>query len=281
MRKLFVCCALVAVLGCFSPEEGERHTAPIVSGDGEISILSLNVAGLPDFLTDEDNPKDRLGSISVAANSYVFVGYQEDFYYHWYLDQTATAPERVRGSTHTRLSNVWSWLSSSGLTTMSRWKQSSSFFHAYSTCHGYLGNANDCWIPKGVLCSRYQSGRGIIVDVCNTHMEAGGSRKDRLARTNQIVEYRASLPKPVKDYPWLLIEIGDFNMRPDDPFMHELTWGKDIVVSHDVDFIMATSNEHLDVMMVRGGEAKQFEDLSDHSAVELVLRLVPHSSAFR
>jgi len=117
--------------------------------------------------------------------------------------------------------------------------------------------------------------------LCNTHLEAGGSSQDRLARAGQIAEYRKALPKSVKDIPYLLIEVGDFNMRSKDSFMHELTWGKDIVVSHEKDFIMVTSNEHLDVTMVRGGMATQFEGLSDHSAVELVLRLVPHSSAFR
>ena len=281
MRNLFVCCALVTVLGCFSTEDGERHTSPIATQGGEISILSLNVAGLPDFLTDQDNPKDRLGAISIKANNYVFVGYQEDFYYHWYLDQMATAPEIVRGSIPTKLSIVWSWLSSSGLTTTSRWHQIDYSFHPYSTCHGYLGNSNDCWVPKGVLCSRYQSGRGIIVDVCNTHLDAGWSIKDSLTRIEQIAEYRDFLPEPVKDHPWLLIEIGDFNVAPNDSFMHELVRGKDIVVNHDIDFIMVTSNEHLDITMVRGGRAIQFDGLSDHSAVELVLRLVPHSSAFR
>jgi len=280
MRQLIVC-VLMVVLGCFSPEEGERYTAPLSSSDGEISILSINVAGLPDFLTDQNNPEDRLEDISLEANRYTFVGYQEDFYYHWYLDQKATAPEMVRGSKHTKFSDVWSWLSSSGLTTMSRWKQTGYSFHAYSTCNGYLRNANDCWVPKGVLCSRYLSGRGVVVDVCNTHFDAGGGRRDRLARTEQLAEYRNALPEPVADVPWLLIEIGDFNMRPADSFMNELTFGKDIIVSHYVDFIMVTSNEHLDITMVRGGEAKQFEGLSDHSAVELVLRLVPHSSAFR
>lgn len=280
MRKLLAC-ALMAVLGCFSSEEGERHTAPVTSGDGEISILSINVAGLPNLLTDEDNPKDRLGTISLEANRYTFAGYQEDFYYHWYLDQAATAPEMVRGSKPSILSAILPWLSSSGLTTMARWKQASSSFHAYSSCHGYLGNANDCWVPKGVLCSRYFSSRGTVIDVCNTHLDAGGSQKDRRARTEQIAEYREALPEPIPDVPWLLIEMGDFNMRPEDSFMNELTFGKDIVISHYVDFIMVTSNKHLDVTMVRGGEATQFEGLSDHSAVELVLRLVPHSAAFR
>jgi hypothetical protein len=279
--RLIVCFMLAFVLGCPSSEEGERHTAPLASSDGYVSILSLNVAGLPDFMTDQDNPKMRLEAISREANKYVFVGYQEDFYYHRYLDQKSTAPETVRGSKRTKLSYIWSWWGSSGLTNRARWKELNHSFNAYSVCSGYLGKANDCWVPKGVMCSRYYSSRGVVIDFCNTHMDAGNSKADRAARTGQIEEYREALPEPVTEAPYLLIEVGDFNMRRDDSFMAELTYGKDIVVSDGVGFVMTTSNGQLGVTRVRGGKAKQFDGLSDHSAVELVLRLVPHSSGLR
>jgi endonuclease/exonuclease/phosphatase family metal-dependent hydrolase len=109
-------------------------------------------------------------------------------------------------------------------------------------------------------------------------MDAGRSKEDVDARSIQIAEYQEFLPKPETGRPWLLVELGDYNMRPYEPLMEKLVKGKDIVISvtgsrNEVDYIMVTSNNMLEVTVVRAGRADKFTGWSDHEAVEAVLTL--------
>ena len=263
---------LALFLGCASSDV-PKEASP--SKDGEVRILTLNVAGLPNFLTDESYPKERMYGIARMANDYDVIAYQEDFYYSKNLDKQSQLDSLERGVKWHKWS-IWPWLRKSGLTVQTRWANEGVSFHAYSACYGHFEHSSDCWVPKGVLCTRTLTGDNITMDVCTTHMDAGYSEGDALARSIQVLEYMEALPTPVEDSPWLLVELGDFNMLPSEDLMKVLMKGKDIVVSDfnsPVDYVMITSNELLDVIPLQGGEALQFDGWSDHPAIEVILDL--------
>lgn len=277
MRNLTLLVIVVCLFGCVNSDI--RRTPPI-SQKGQVSLLTLNVAGLPDFLTSQDHPKERMYGMQHYANAYDIVSFQEDFYYSRHLDRQARFKHIERGSKCNGWSLVWPWLRKSGLTLQTSLPQTGTRFKAFSTCDGHFKHGNDCWVSKGVLCSRVIRNDGIIMHVCTTHMDAGQRKEGVEARAVQIQEYLAHLPEPETDRPWILIELGDYNMRPHEEAMKLLMMGKDVVVydfegPNQVDYIMITTNDLLDVDVdiTRMGGASQFDGWSDHNAVEVVLDL--------
>lgn len=279
MRNLTLLVILGLILGCADKDGPSRHT-PRIADDGQVSLLTLNVAGLPDFLTSQDHPKERMYGIAHYANAYDVVAYQEDFFYSADLDRHSRFSNSERATKWHRWA-VWPWLRKSGLTIQTPWSLGDVRFHAFSTCYGYFKHGSDCWVPKGVQCIRTTLPNSVVMDVCNTHFDAG---KKQGIRDVQAEEYTAFLPKPVAYQPYMLVELGDFNMRPDDPVMKDLMRGKEIVVSerygienyvevNEVDYIMVTTNDLLNATLIEAGTAEQFTGWTDHLGVEAVLQL--------
>ncbi|MGD8383869.1 MAG: hypothetical protein PVF89_00540 [Lysobacterales bacterium] len=270
IMRLFTHCLCAAVFALLT---GAAHAEEVVK------ILTLNVAGLPDMLTDQNNPQQRMRAIAERANHYDVVAYQEDFYESEYLDQHSTQTFRLRGTDFRWWDTVLPWMRKSGLTLESRWPLELKSFRSFSTCHGYLQYKSDCWVPKGMMCSRTVTNDGIFLDICTTHFDAGKSPGDNEARRKQLAEYEADLPAPVIGAPWLRVETGDFNMHPDDPLLQPLLASRDVfnvsVVesTHERDYIMLTHNDLLDMQVLRLGRVPDFHGLSDHPAIEAVLRL--------
>lgn len=268
---------LLATFGC--ADDPRRRTEP-VSVEGQISLLTLNVAGLPNFLTSQDYPRERMYGIAHYANAYDVVAYQEDFYYSSDLDRHSRFANRER-ATKWHLWSVWPWLRKSGLAIQVPWATADTRFQAFSTCYGYFKHGSDCWVPKGVQCIRTTLPNTVVMDVCNTHFDAG---KKEGIRDVQAEEYTEFLPEPVVDVPYILVELGDYNMRPDDPLMQALTAGKEIVISeragqanfvevNEVDYIMVTSNELVNITLLKGGTAHEFTGWTDHLGVMALIGL--------
>lgn len=267
MRQLFV--ALVVLL------------LPLSAGAGEtISVLTFNVAGLPNGLTSQDTPRARMRGIAERAKDYDFVLYQEDFYYSRQLD-SGHFSHTSRGEKWHFWAYFWPWLRKSGLTIKTNHPVLDPRFHDYSQCYGYFKHASDCWVPKGVLCVRALV-HDVIVDVCNTHMDAGNSKQEsRVVRKSQFREFQefvGELPPPAIAVPWVRIEAGDFNERPHEPNITRLLKDRQIVAlnkvnAHVVDYIMVTHSEFMRVDVERAGFVPAFDGLSDHPAIDIVLNL--------
>ena len=243
-----------------------------------ISILTLNVAGLPDFLTSQDNPEMRSLYIAQRAAKWDVVAYQEDFYYSSWLDSQQKFDTTVRGIKWHKFAFVWPWLRKSGLTIKTNWSMQEPTFLAFEKCYGYRRHGSDCWVPKGVMCMRMLTPGGVIVDFCTTHMDAGNKQGSVDARNHQIGEYLEFLPAPELDVPWIRIEAGDFNLRTWQEDIVPLLEGRDVIVSNttggnDVDYITVTTNEFISVKVVQGGKVPMFEELSDHPGIGAILDL--------
>ena len=280
MRILTLLVLLGLLCGC---AEGKPRRSSTISEEGQVSLLTLNVAGLPNFLTSQDYPRERMYGIAHYANAYDVVAYQEDFYYSADLDRHSQFANRER-ATKWHGWAIWPWLRKSGITLQTPWAPIDSRFHAYTTCDGYFKHGSDCWVPKGVLCTRTVLPSSVVMDVCNTHMDAGGTKQGWAVKGEQVEEYLAFLPEPVTDEPYILVELGDFNMRPGHPFMQRLMAGKEIVISerygqtnfveyNEVDYIMVTSNSLVNVTTLRAGTAPEFNGWSDHYGVFALIGL--------
>jgi len=248
------------------------------SAGERISVLTLNVAGLPDFLTSQDNPEMRSFHIAQRAREWDVVAYQEDFYYSKWLDYLDGFDTTVRGTKWHKWAYVWTWLKKSGLTIKTNWSTQEPVFLAFEKCYGYRNHGSDCWVPKGVLCMRMLTPGGVVVDFCNTHMDAGNKEGSQEARRHQIGEYLKFLPPPELDIPWVRIEAGDFNLRNHQPDIRPLLDGKDVVVGNttggnDVDYITVLTNNLIEVVVLEYGTVPMFEGLSDHSGIGLILDL--------
>ena len=281
MRILALLALLVAVFGC---ADDPRRTAAQISVEGQVSLLTLNVAGLPNFLTDQGYPTERMYGIAHYANAYDVVAYQEDFYYSAALDRHSRFANIERATKWDSWGLAWPWLRKSGLTIQATGMLEDPRFHAYTTCDGYFKHGSDCWVPKGVLCVRTVLPNFVTMDVCSTHMDAGGTKKGWEVKGEQVEEYMSFLPEPLTDVPYILVELGDYNMRPEHPLMQRLTAGNEIVISeryglvkfveyNEVDYIMVTSNELVNVTTLKAGTAPEFNNWSDHYGVFALIGL--------
>lgn len=280
MRLLTTLVMMLLLTGC-SIKEGKPRREPLISTGGQISFVTVNVAGLPDFLTRQNDSAHRMYGIAHYSNAYDVVAYQEDFYYSDVLDEHSRFSDPVRGIKWHPWAYLWPWLRKSGLTLQTDYEVIEKRFTSYSQCKGYFKFGSNCWVPKGALCIRTKLPQGIIMDVCNTHMDTNDA-----PRESQVEEYRAFLPEPMPSEPYLLVELGDYNMRPWEPMMDILFLGKDYVISerygqhyenfvevNEVDYIIISTNDRLNVNVVDGGTAKEFTRWSDHLGIFAVLEL--------
>jgi hypothetical protein len=243
-----------------------------------ISVLTLNVAGLPDFLTSQDNPEMRMVHIAARAEKWDVVAYQEDFYYSRWLDLSQAFDTTIRGNKMHKWSMMWPWLRKSGLTIKTNLVPWSRDFTAYSECFGHKNYGSDCWVPKGVLCMRTLTPGGVLMDFCTTHMDAGNDPGSTAARQTQIDEFLTSFPPPVLDVPWLRVEAGDYNLRTYQEDIVPLLEGREVIVyntgeGNNVDYITVTTNDHLSVRVIEGGVVPMFDGLSDHPGIGAILYL--------
>ncbi|KAI9712022.1 MAG: hypothetical protein M1820_001730 [Bogoriella megaspora] len=154
---------------------------------GSFSFLTLNVAGLPQILQNNEVPGDKTDNTArigqkFAAYNFSVIHVQEDFNYHAtlyanddHLYRTATSGGVPFGSGLNTISN-YDWVDF----TRIKW----------ATCSD--ASSNDCLTPKGFTLMRVQFGEGVYIDFYNVHADAGIEAGDETARTaniQQVADY--------------------------------------------------------------------------------------------
>ncbi|BFV56507.1 jacalin-like lectin [Kitasatospora sp. CMC57] len=163
--------------------------APAAAGaaatnSGSFSVLTYNVAGLPDFLSSASN--DRQGStttIGQRLGPYSLVNVEEDFNYHAALYAADTThPYRTPTSGGAGIG--------SGLNTLSQLPYDTDDFERvkWDTC--YIGSG-DCLTPKGFTFLRARLTEGGYLDVYNLHTDAGTEPGDLTARAANLAQLSA------------------------------------------------------------------------------------------
>lgn len=165
---------------------------------GELSIITYNIAGLPEPLSSA--PTSRASSISVIGqklNRYDIVNVQEDFSYNNELYQT--------GNSHIYRTEPMKGLPfGDGLNTLSKYPI---IFHeriAWEACSGA-----DCLAPKGFSFTRIQLAKDSYVHVYNLHATAQNTAAAVEARRQNLEQLAAFINEYSKDEP--LLVMGDFN----------------------------------------------------------------------
>lgn len=166
---------------------------------GRLSVLSYNVAGLPQEVSSE-NPEEHLPLISPLLNDYDVVLTQEDF--DWWQGAAAALDfvnyhDRLRAeATHEHRSEQHPGPEAVGLDPASRPLQVGDGLGVLSRipfrgntrvpwrgCFGGLdtgdGGAGDCLAMKGFAMVTLTLADGVEVDLYNLHAEAGGTAEDQ------------------------------------------------------------------------------------------------------
>ena len=173
-------------IGCVALGLGLLLAASAPGNAAEVRLLVYNTHGLPALIAGDD-PETRFPEIGAHTERYDLSLLQEDFAHHEELVSGLRTGRAQRGNP-SRM--PWCALcSGSGLTIISRlpndWELSIES-HAYETCSGWLGGANDCLATKGFQIARVRTPAGAVFHIVNTHLDAGGDGEDRRARLTQL-----------------------------------------------------------------------------------------------
>jgi hypothetical protein len=182
-----------------------------VAGEaGEFSLLSYNVAGLPQEVSSE-NPEEHLPLISPLLELYDVVVTQEDF--DWWSDAVADLDfvnyhERLRADT-THEFTTGPHLGPAavgidgtdpdrplpqvgdGLGSLSRFPLADVVRVPWDGCRGLIDSASDCLAMKGFAVPTVELGEGAVADVYTLHAEAGGDPEDDVPRQAQFDQLAA------------------------------------------------------------------------------------------
>ena len=187
---------------------------PDLPTEGEFDALTYNVAGLPDAISNPDEPSaERMPQIAALLDDFSIVGLQEDFVAenHDLLVDTAHTEERWFDA----LTTDWKPVVGSGLTILAEDVEVVDYFEEhYASCNGILDGASDCLASKGFQVLRVSLG-GEELDIYNTHHEAGGGDADSTVREEQVAAIIASMEGRSAGRAVLLM--GDTNLRWSDP----------------------------------------------------------------
>jgi len=199
MNKKLCLIFILAVAACMpfkTPLHAENKTKA-----GSFSVLTYNVAGLPDLIS-QSHPAKFNALISPLLNDFDLVLVQEDFYYHDDLASSASHPHVSPPGTGGILGD--------GLARFSTFPFTNVVHVPWEQCHGRLGYANDCLTPKGFSFATHQPAPGVYIDVYNLHMDAGGNINDQTTRAAQMRQLINTIKTTSRGK--AVIAAGDWNL---------------------------------------------------------------------
>ncbi|MEM6995565.1 MAG: hypothetical protein AAF721_33955 [Myxococcota bacterium] len=255
---------------------GSTDGGPTMSG--ELTVLTYNVAGLPQGISSSD-PENNIPQISPLLNAFPLVLAQEDFWYHALLtadlehefvsDPFPPDPAKMG------MGDGLNRFSETPFTEVER--------QQWYDCNGQLDCSSDCLARKGWSFARHTLADGVEVDVYNLHMEAGGCPEDIEIRTQSTLNLAAAIAE--RSDGRALVVAGDFNLRATDPEdvepLANIIEGAGLT---DVCDALACGDQRIDHIMIRSGtsvtleamtwwipeefvDARTGEELSDHLPV--------------
>lgn len=165
--------AATAVLACKA----------LAATSGDITVLSINVAGLPAILNGNDVPGDKAtnaGTIGTKLTEYNYdiIHLQEDFNYHAYIYATDEHVYRTATSGGVPFG--------SGLNTLANFDWIDFTRVKWDVCSD--ASSSDCLTPKGFTFMRVKVDDGVFIDCYNLHTDAGTETEDLAARNSNLAQ---------------------------------------------------------------------------------------------
>ncbi|MDK1475379.1 jacalin-like lectin [Streptomyces sp. 549] len=154
---------------------------------GSLSVLSYNVAGLPDLFNNGD-PATNTPIIGARLDPYDVVHVQEDFNYHAALYAADEHPYRTPTSGGVPFG--------SGLNSLAHLPYDTGDFERVKWKDCSIGSG-DCLTPKGFTYQRLRLAEGVWIDLYNVHADAGvepgdlAARRANLAQLTQFIRTRS------------------------------------------------------------------------------------------
>lgn len=247
---------LGVLFGC-GGKQIDSGVAAVPPSDGELTVLSYNVHGLPEAITGDDT-SGRMIDIAPRLGGWDIVGLQED----WDASNHANLIAEVDHETRLWFDEaIEERFYGSGLGLLARYPVVDHRHVHYSTCSGTVDGASDCLASKGFQAVRLDLGGGTI-DVYNTHFEAGGGVDDNAARAVQVEEVLESLRG------WsdgeAVVFMGDFNLRwsdPEDvPLLEQLAEEGGLLDS--CESVGCEETDHIDRVFFKNGEKIAIDAIS-------------------
>ncbi|MEQ0563461.1 jacalin-like lectin [Amycolatopsis sp. NEAU-NG30] len=176
-KRLTVLAFAVALSTVASPAVG--HAAD----GGTFSVLSYNVAGLPESISSAPTPREpATAAIGQRIGGYDVVHVEEDFNYHATLYANDHHPYRTPTSGGAGIG--------SGLNTLSSLPYDTDDFERarWNSCQFDSG---DCLTPKGFTFMRVRLAEGVYTDFYNLHTNAGTNDGDQASRASNLAQLTA------------------------------------------------------------------------------------------
>lgn len=286
-RRLVPALAAVSALACTGKTDSAApaDTAADLPTEGELRILTYNVAGLPDGISGAGQPLlERMPQIAARLDDYDLVGMQEDFDATGHAALVDPASHETRTWFDTLVATDRAY--GSGLSQLARAGQVAYAEEHYDGCHGVFDSASDCLASKGFQTLTLSLG-GQEVDFINTHHEAGGGDEDIAVRMSQVEQVVASADG--RSAGRAIIFLGDFNLRySDTEDLPHLARYDEAGLLRVCDLLSCPEPDHIDQVRLRSSDALELEpvawarvadmvdaegeDLSDHPAIEVTVR---------
>tara|TARA_B100000401_G_scaffold385265_1_gene288916 strand:- start:6 stop:617 length:612 start_codon:yes stop_codon:yes gene_type:complete len=156
--------------------------------------------------------------------------------------------------------------------------------HLFENCSGWLSKDNDCLASKGFQYLRVQI-NGHILDLYNTHFDAGQNDSDKNARLSQLNQLQKFIEVTSTDFP--VIIAGDLNILYEsseykiidsfviDNNLLEADWSSDLSKSKfgKLDYILYKSSKNTYMNLEKCKVDINLSGLSDHPAIQAVFNL--------
>jgi hypothetical protein len=261
-----------------STSTGSTPPPPIT--EGELTLLAYNVAGLPDGVS-QSMPIEYTPQISPLLNLYDLALVQEDFAYHDLL--VAEADHPYQSDPHP-ISNPRELEFGDGLNEFSQFPFGPLDRVTWAECNGTIDSGSDCLTIKGFFAATHTLSEGILVDVYNLHMDAGGSPGDVAARDVQVAQLVAHIDANAGDRP--IIVAGDTNMDEEDEAsfqalldgagLIDICRALDCGEEYRIDRVLVRSSASIELTPVAWAVDDRFVDpdgnqLSDHEPVGVTI----------
>ena len=153
------------------------------SSKGSFTILSYNVAGLPDIIS-RSNPKVNTKLISPKLNEYDIVNVQENFAYNKDLNSKLNFKYKTDFSGNVPFGD--------GLTTFSKYPLYMFDRIEWKDRHGIIIDGADKMTKKGFTFTSMEIESGYFIDIYNLHTDANNDDSSIAARNSnmaQLAEY--------------------------------------------------------------------------------------------
>ena len=248
----------------------------LYSSQNIVRVINYNIHGLPPMFIKDSN-SDRIEFIfENVSKKYDLILFQENWVYQNLLFEYFYDHEIIIGS-ETKFIKKNNPKRSSGLNIIANENIEIQKYSEYlfNGCNGWFFNGNDCFASKGFIYSELVI-NGFEINLFLTHLDAGDSKRDIIARKKQLAYMEEEINKINIDEP--VIICGDFNINYyidsdsindflDSNNLEILRWDEKINASEMIDFVFLRNGYDIKIDLLDYGVDDSLLLYSDHPPI--------------